>query len=207
MGCNPTGLRCDRDTHSLADFRETLLHRFASGFSSIQNTTDATDLAIAGPGFFVLRNPADNSYYATRSGHIQRAGAGHLVATKAGVCKAWPSENIQHQIRRWQLLVCALSSGRGTIICLVEISARCFTRPIRARSKTGGHGLVMLAPLIRELHRRHGSRPSRKFRPVLVDPVCFPQPVPPMAHAQKSISEIFQPSRPNIRYFILNFLI
>jgi len=47
---------------------------------SIQATTNVSDLAISGPGFFVLRDATSNAFYATRNGHFQVDGGGHLVA-------------------------------------------------------------------------------------------------------------------------------
>lgn len=47
---------------------------------SIQATTNASDLALNGPGFFVLRDATSNAFYATRNGHFQVDGGGHLVA-------------------------------------------------------------------------------------------------------------------------------
>ena len=48
---------------------------------SIQATTNVTDLAINGAGFFVVRNPTNNAFCATRNGHFHMDGAGHLVST------------------------------------------------------------------------------------------------------------------------------
>jgi flagellar hook protein FlgE len=44
-------------------------------------STNQTDLAVNGLGFFVLRDPADNTLFATRSGHFQLDEVGHLIAT------------------------------------------------------------------------------------------------------------------------------
>jgi flagellar hook protein FlgE len=55
------------------------LNNFPQGY--IQYTGNATDLAINGFGFFIVRNPADNSFYATRDGSFQLDAGGYLVAT------------------------------------------------------------------------------------------------------------------------------
>jgi len=55
------------------------LNYFSQG--SMQSTTNPTALAINGLGFFSVRNPADNSFYATRDGNFALDAAGHLVTT------------------------------------------------------------------------------------------------------------------------------
>jgi flagellar hook protein FlgE len=44
-------------------------------------TGSPTDLAICGLGFFLLRDPIADAFYATRTGHFQRDDLGHLVTT------------------------------------------------------------------------------------------------------------------------------
>jgi flagellar hook protein FlgE len=55
------------------------LNYFSQG--CIVMTGNRTDLAINGLGFFIVRNPADNSFYATRDGNFELDVAGHLVTT------------------------------------------------------------------------------------------------------------------------------
>jgi flagellar hook protein FlgE len=55
------------------------LNCFSQG--SIQSTGNQTELAINGRGFFIVRNPADNVFYATRDGNFELDVAGHLVTT------------------------------------------------------------------------------------------------------------------------------
>jgi len=49
------------------------------GTGTISSTGVATDLAISGDGFFVVRNASSNSQYLTRAGDFHRDGNGYLV--------------------------------------------------------------------------------------------------------------------------------
>ena len=51
---------------------------------TINNTGVSTDLAISGPGFFEVRNPADNATYTTRAGDFHVDDNGYLV-TNSGM--------------------------------------------------------------------------------------------------------------------------
>lgn len=51
------------------------------GLGPLVSTGAATDLAINGNGFLIVRNPADNSFYATRCGHFTLDATGRLVTT------------------------------------------------------------------------------------------------------------------------------
>ena len=46
---------------------------------SLASTGNGTDLGISGNGFFIVRNPADGSVYATRAGEFRWNDAGYLV--------------------------------------------------------------------------------------------------------------------------------
>lgn len=46
---------------------------------SLSSTGNGTDLGISGNGFFIVRNPADGSVYATRAGEFRWDDAGYLV--------------------------------------------------------------------------------------------------------------------------------
>lgn len=46
---------------------------------SLSSTGNGTDLGISGNGFFIVRNPADGSVYATRAGEFQWNDSGYLV--------------------------------------------------------------------------------------------------------------------------------
>ena len=72
--------------NSILTVRRTL-NFFTQG--SIISTGNPLDLSVNNRGFFVVRNPTDDTFAATRCGHFQLDAAGHLVDTNGGWLQGW----------------------------------------------------------------------------------------------------------------------
>jgi flagellar hook protein FlgE len=67
--------------NSILAVRRTL-NFFTQG--PIVSTGEPLDLSVNSRGFFIVRNPTNNTFAATRGGHFQLGAAGHLVDTNGG---------------------------------------------------------------------------------------------------------------------------
>ncbi|MGA1869006.1 MAG: flagellar hook protein FlgE [bacterium] len=57
--------------------------------SALETTQSATDLAISGDGFFVVRNPESDSYFYTRAGNFNFNKDGNLVTPESNILQGW----------------------------------------------------------------------------------------------------------------------